>query len=74
MGGNLSNPAPPGLAGFAFTTWMLGMINAGWYSADSMGLVLALAFYASAAMVINESFGRIVLPTHPYVAPQPRAA
>lgn len=44
MGGKLSNPAPLGLAGFAFTTWMLSMINAGWYSADAMGLVLALAF------------------------------
>jgi len=44
MNGKLSNPAPLGLAGFAFTTWMLSMVNAGWYSADAMGLVLALAF------------------------------
>jgi len=39
------------------------------------GLITALlAFYASAAMVINESFGRTVLPTHPYVEPHPHAA
>lgn len=39
------------------------------------GLVTAvLAFYASAAMVINESFGHTVLPTHPYAQPHPQAA
>ena len=37
------NPGPLGLAGFALTTWLLSMINAGWYSGDSMGLVLAVA-------------------------------
>ena len=44
MNSQLSNPAPLGLAGFAFTTWMLSMVNAGWFSADASGLVLALAF------------------------------
>ncbi|MCP4515724.1 MAG: transcriptional regulator, partial [Delftia sp.] len=38
-----SNPAPLGLAGFALTTWLLSMINAGWFSGESMGLVLAVA-------------------------------
>lgn len=38
------NPAPLGLAGFAFTTWMLSMVNAGWYSGDGVPMVLALAF------------------------------
>jgi succinate-acetate transporter protein len=33
-----------------------------------------LAFYASAAMVINESFGHTLLPTHPYAQPHPQAA
>lgn len=48
-----ANPAPLGLAGFALTTWMLSMINAGWFSADSMGLVLALAFaYGGTAQII----------------------
>ena len=28
----LANPAPLGLAGFALTTWLLSMINAGWFS------------------------------------------
>jgi succinate-acetate transporter protein len=40
----LANPAPLGLVGFAFTTWMLSMVNAGWYGASSVPLVLALAF------------------------------
>lgn len=40
----LSNPGPLGLAGFALTTWLLSMINAGWFEADAMGLVLACAF------------------------------
>ena len=29
----LANPAPLGLFGFALTTWMLSMINAGWFPA-----------------------------------------
>ncbi len=40
----LANPAPLGLAGFALTTWMLSMVNAGWYGAPATALVLALAF------------------------------
>ncbi len=39
-----ANPAPLGLFGFALTTWMLSMINAGWVSATGMGMILALAF------------------------------
>ncbi|MBX6351539.1 MAG: acetate uptake transporter [Clostridia bacterium] len=53
MSGKLANPAPLGLAGFAFTTWMLSMINAGWYTADDIGLVLALAFaYGGLAQLV----------------------
>ena len=40
----LANPAPLGRTGFALTTWMLSMINAGWFTEDSMPLVLASAF------------------------------
>ncbi len=40
----LANPAPLGLAGFALTTWMLSMVNAGWYTGASVPLVLASAF------------------------------
>jgi succinate-acetate transporter protein len=48
-----ANPAPLGLAGFAFTTWMLSMINAGWYPATGMQLVLALAFaYGGTAQLV----------------------
>ena len=38
------NPAPLGLAGFGLTTWLLSMINAGIFTGDSLGLVLACAF------------------------------
>ncbi|WP_416051061.1 acetate uptake transporter [Cupriavidus basilensis] len=49
----LSNPAPLGLAGFALTTWLLSMINAGWFPAESMGLVLACALaYGGTAQAI----------------------
>jgi uncharacterized protein len=40
----LANPAPLGLVGFALTTWMLSMVNAGWYGDASVPMVLALAF------------------------------
>ena len=40
---SLANPAPLGLAGFAMTTWLLSMINAGWYPATGMAVVLAMA-------------------------------
>lgn len=40
----LANPAPLGLAGFAFTTWMLSMVNAGWFTGAGVPMVLALAF------------------------------
>lgn len=39
-----ANPAPLGLAGFGMTTWMLSMVNAGWYPAAGVNMVLALAF------------------------------
>ncbi len=38
------NPAPLGLAGFALTTWLLSMINVGWFTGDSIPMVLAVAF------------------------------
>ena len=40
----LANPAPLGLTGFALTTWMLSMVNAGWFTGASVPLVLANAF------------------------------
>ncbi len=39
----LANPAPLGLTGFALTTWMLSMVNAGWFTGTSVPLVLASA-------------------------------
>jgi succinate-acetate transporter protein len=40
----LANPAPLGLSGFALTTWMLSLVNAGFFGASSVPLVLATAF------------------------------
>jgi uncharacterized protein len=39
-----ANPAPLGLSGFALTTWLLSMINIGWFDASAMPMVLASAF------------------------------
>ncbi|RDU96011.1 acetate uptake transporter [Trinickia dinghuensis] len=47
------NPAPLGLAGFALTTWLLSMINAGWFTGDAIGMVLACAFaFGGTAQII----------------------
>jgi succinate-acetate transporter protein len=48
-----SNPAPLGLAGFALTTWLLSLINAGLMPGEGMGLVLACAFaFGGTAQII----------------------
>ena len=39
-----ANPAPLGLFGFAVTTWLLSMINVGWYKLDSLPLMMSTAF------------------------------
>jgi succinate-acetate transporter protein len=45
-----ANPAPLGLFGFATTTWLLSMVNAGWLPATSVPVVLSMAFaYGGAA-------------------------
>jgi uncharacterized protein len=39
-----ANPAPLGLAAFALTTWVFGMVNAGWYAfAAGIAIILAVA-------------------------------
>ena len=38
------NPAPLGLSGFALTTWLLSMHNAGWFGPENVPMVLACAF------------------------------
>ena len=43
MEAKLANPAPLGLIGFASTTWLLSMVNAGWYDEKSLSVVLAMA-------------------------------
>ena len=52
MEGKLANPAPLGLIGFATTTWLLSMVNAGWFDEKSMPVILAMALaYGGAAQV-----------------------
>jgi succinate-acetate transporter protein len=47
------NPAPLGLAAFALTTWLLSMINAGWFDGDALKLVIACALaYGGTAQMI----------------------
>jgi hypothetical protein len=53
----LANPAPLGLAGFALTTWLLSMINAGWFSGDSMGLVLVACSPAVVRQACRRNYG-----------------
>ncbi len=40
----LANPAALGLSGFALTTWLLSMVNAGWFTGAAVPMVLASAF------------------------------
>ena len=39
----LGNPAPLGLFAFASTTWLLSMVNAGWFDDKSVVVVLSMA-------------------------------
>ncbi len=42
----LADPAPLGLAGFAFTTFLLSFVNAGWIQgSDALGVVIPLAMF-----------------------------
>jgi succinate-acetate transporter protein len=43
MDNRVANPAPLGLIGFAATTWLLSLINAGIFGSDSLPLVLGMA-------------------------------
>lgn len=43
MDNRFANPAPLGLIGFASTTWLLSLVNAGFFSQESLSLVLGMA-------------------------------
>ncbi len=43
MDTKFANPAPLGLIGFATTTWLLSMVNAGWFDGKNLPVVLAMA-------------------------------
>lgn len=40
---SIANPAPLGLTGFALTTFMVGMLDAGLLSSDAIGVIIPLA-------------------------------
>jgi uncharacterized protein len=41
----MADPAPLGLAGFAFTTFLLSFVNAGWLPTSAAGTVVPLALF-----------------------------
>lgn len=48
-----ADPAPLGLFATALPAWLLGMINAGWYTPDNIGLLIAVVFaFGGGAQVI----------------------
>ncbi len=52
-----ADPAPLGLAGFAFTTFLLSFINAGFIGSDGVGVVVPLAIaYGGLAQLITGSW------------------
>ena len=52
-----ANPGPLGLCGFALTTWLLCLINAGLFDTKSIGLVLGMAFaFGGSAQIIAGMF------------------
>lgn len=54
---NYANPAPLGLCGFALTTWLLCLINAGIFDSQSLGIVFAMAFaFGGTAQMIAGMF------------------
>ncbi|PJG86042.1 acetate uptake transporter [Conservatibacter flavescens] len=54
---NFANPGPLGLCGFALTTWLLCLINAGIFDSQSLGLVLGMAFaFGGSAQMIAGMF------------------
>lgn len=53
MENRFANPAPLGLIAFAATTWLLSLVNAGLFGADSLPVVLGMALaFGGAAQVL----------------------
>ncbi|HEC63533.1 MAG TPA: transcriptional regulator [Candidatus Acetothermia bacterium] len=53
MTDKIANPAPLGLGGFALSTFILNIVNAGWVSADTLGIVMPVAmFYGGLAQFL----------------------
>ena len=42
-----AHPSPPGLCGFAMSTFVLSSINAGWFLAGGTNIIVGLAFFFS---------------------------
>ncbi|VEH65367.1 inner membrane protein YaaH [Rodentibacter pneumotropicus] len=54
---SLANPGPLGLCGFALTTWLLCLINAGIFDSSNLGLVFGMAFaFGGTAQMIAGMF------------------
>lgn len=54
---NYANPGPLGLCGFALTTWLLSLINGGFFDAQNLGLVFGMAFaFGGTAQIIAGMF------------------
>ena len=55
---NLANPGPVGLCGFALTTWLLSLVNGGFFIAqEGIGLVLGMALaFGGTAQIIAGTF------------------
>lgn len=69
---NLANPGPVGLCGFSLTTWLLSLINGGFFTAqEGVGLVLgmALAFGGIAQVIASRKAIRLALPLLSAMAP-----
>ena len=43
MESKIGNPVPLGLIAFASTTWLLSLVNAGWFDVKSVDVILAMA-------------------------------
>ena len=53
----MADPAPLGLAGFAFTMFLLSFINVGWLDAAAVGVVVPLAlFYGGLGQLLAGAF------------------
>ena len=62
---NLANPGPVGLCGFALTTWLLSLINGGFFTAqEGVGLLLSAMAPSGGHGLCLPSFLKVKQPRH----------